>query len=29
MMNELIFIYEQSGNPGKKDEMKELLGMVE
>jgi regulator of sirC expression with transglutaminase-like and TPR domain len=29
MMNELIYIYDQSGNPGKKDEMKELLGMVE
>jgi regulator of sirC expression with transglutaminase-like and TPR domain len=29
MMNELIFIYDQSGNPGKKDEMTELLGMVE
>jgi regulator of sirC expression with transglutaminase-like and TPR domain len=29
MMNELIYIFEQSGNPGKKDEMTELLGMVE
>jgi regulator of sirC expression with transglutaminase-like and TPR domain len=29
MMNELIYIYDQSGNPGKKDEMTELLGMVE
>lgn len=29
MMNELIFIYEQSGNPGKQDEMTELLGTVE
>jgi regulator of sirC expression with transglutaminase-like and TPR domain len=29
MMNELIFIYDQSGNPVKKDEMTELLGMVE
>jgi regulator of sirC expression with transglutaminase-like and TPR domain len=29
MMNELIFIYDQSGNPGKRDEMTELLGMVE
>jgi regulator of sirC expression with transglutaminase-like and TPR domain len=29
MMNELIFIYDQSGNPGKRDELTELLGMVE
>jgi regulator of sirC expression with transglutaminase-like and TPR domain len=29
MMNELIFIYDQSGNPVKRDEMTELLGMVE
>ena len=29
MMNELISIYDQSGNPGKRDEMTELLGMVE
>jgi regulator of sirC expression with transglutaminase-like and TPR domain len=29
MMNELIYIYDQSGNPGKKDEMTELLGMIE
>jgi regulator of sirC expression with transglutaminase-like and TPR domain len=29
MMNELIFIYDQSGNPVKRDELKELLGMVE
>ena len=29
MMNELINIYDQSGNPGKRDEMTELLGMVE
>ena len=29
MMNELIYIYDQSGNPGKRDEMKELLGKVE
>jgi regulator of sirC expression with transglutaminase-like and TPR domain len=29
MMNELINIYDQSGNPGKRDEMTELLGMVD
>jgi regulator of sirC expression with transglutaminase-like and TPR domain len=29
MMNELIYIYEQSGNPVKKDEMTELLGMID
>lgn len=29
MMNELIYIYDQSGNPAKKDEMTELLGMVD
>jgi regulator of sirC expression with transglutaminase-like and TPR domain len=29
MINELINIYDQSGNPGKRDEMTELLGMVE
>jgi regulator of sirC expression with transglutaminase-like and TPR domain len=29
MMNELINIYDQSGNPVKRDEMTELLGMVE
>lgn len=29
MINELIFIYDQSGNPVKRDEMTELLGMVE
>ena len=29
MMNELIFIYDQAGNPVKRDEMTELLGMVE
>jgi regulator of sirC expression with transglutaminase-like and TPR domain len=29
MMNELIYIYEQSGNPGKKDEMTELLEMID
>ncbi len=29
MINELIYIYDQSGNPGKRDEMTELLGMVE
>ncbi len=29
MMNELIFIFEQSGDMLKKDEMTELLGMVE
>jgi regulator of sirC expression with transglutaminase-like and TPR domain len=29
MMNELIYIYDQSGNPVKRDEMTELLGMIE
>jgi regulator of sirC expression with transglutaminase-like and TPR domain len=29
MMNELIYIYDQSSNPVKRDEMTELLGMVE
>jgi len=29
MVNELINIYDQSGNPGKRDEMKELLGMID
>lgn len=29
MMNELIHIYDQSGNPGKRDEMTELLGMID
>lgn len=28
LINELIFIYEQSGNPGKADEMKELLEVI-
>lgn len=29
MMNELIYIYDQSGNPVKKDEMTELMGMMD
>lgn len=29
MMNELVHIYDQSGNPVKRDEMTELLGMIE
>jgi len=29
MINELINIYDQSGNPGKRDEMTELLGMID
>jgi hypothetical protein len=29
MMNELINIFDQSGNPVKRDEMAELLEMVE
>jgi regulator of sirC expression with transglutaminase-like and TPR domain len=29
MMNELINIYDQSGNPDKRDEMTELLGMID
>ncbi|MBW6459910.1 MAG: transglutaminase-like domain-containing protein [Bacteroidales bacterium] len=28
LINELIFIYEQSGNPGKADELKELLEVI-
>lgn len=29
MINELINVYDQNGNPGKRDEMTELLGMIE
>jgi regulator of sirC expression with transglutaminase-like and TPR domain len=29
MMNELVYIYDQSGNPVKRDEMTELLGMID